>query len=69
MFGHRLQAQVAKCGERVRMDIEVSGTPQPTVTWYKDGKPLNEANISTHKISSSGNSRTFTIEKGKISVN
>lgn len=65
VFGHRLQAKVAKCGERVVMDIEVSGTPQPIVTWYKDDKPLHEANISKHKITSSGNSHTFTIEKGK----
>lgn len=66
MFGHRLQAKVAKTGERVVMDIEVSGTPQPTVTWYKDDKPLHETDISTHKITSSGNSHTLTIEKGKL---
>lgn len=64
VFGHRLQAKVAKCGERVLMDIEVSGTPSPIVTWYKDDKPLYEANVSTHKITSSGNSHTLIIEKG-----
>lgn len=47
------------------MDIEVSGTPQPNVTWYKDDKLLHEANISTHKITSSGNCYTLVIEKGK----
>lgn len=66
VFGHRLQAKVAKSGERVVMDIEVSGTPQPNVTWYKDDKPLPEANITTHKISSSGNCHTLVIEKGKL---
>lgn len=64
VFGHRLQAKVAKNGERVIMDVEVSGIPQPTVTWYKEDKPLLESNLSSHKITSSGNSHTLTIEKG-----
>lgn len=65
VFGHRLQAKVAKIGERVWMDIEVSGTPQPVVTWYKDDKPLHEANISTHHITTNANSYTLIIEKGE----
>lgn len=64
VFGHRLQAKVAKNGERVIMDIEVSGTPEPKVTWFKDDKPLIEANLSAHKITSSGNCHTLIIEKG-----
>lgn len=64
VFGHRLQAKVAKNGERVIMDVEVSGIPQPTVTWYKDDNPLLESNVSSHKITSSGNCHTLTIEKG-----
>ncbi|XP_031619555.1 uncharacterized protein LOC116338440 isoform X3 [Contarinia nasturtii] len=63
VFGHRLQAKVAKNGDRVLMDIEVSGTPQPNITWYKDGKPLDDANISAHKIISSGNCHTLIFEK------
>ncbi|XP_055314990.1 muscle M-line assembly protein unc-89 isoform X2 [Sitodiplosis mosellana] len=63
VFGHRLQAKVAKCGERVIMDIEVSGIPPPTITFYKDDKPLHESNISAHKIRSSGNCYTLVIEK------
>lgn len=64
VFGHRLQAKVAKSGERVNMDIEVSGTPQPKVEWFKDDKPLEEANVSAHKITSSGNCHKLVIEKG-----
>lgn len=64
VFGHRLQAKVAKSGERVIMDIEVSGTPQPIVTWFKDDKPLEEANVSAHKITSCANCHTLIIEKG-----
>lgn len=66
VFGHRLQAKVAKLGERVVMDIEVSGIPEPIVTWHKDDKPLIEAIISKHKIQSIGNSHTLIIEKGKV---
>lgn len=66
VFGHRLQAKVAKLCERVVMDIEVSGIPDPIVTWHKDDKPLNEANISIHRIQSLGNSHTLIIEKGNF---
>lgn len=64
MFGHRLQAKVAKLGERVTMDIEVSGVPDVVVSWYKDNKPIESANISSHKIQSSGNCHNLIIEKG-----
>lgn len=64
VFGHRLQAKVAKIGERIWMDIEVSGTPKPVVTFYKDDMPIDEANISKHIITSNGNSYTLIIEKG-----
>lgn len=47
------------------MDIEVTGTPDPSVTWYKDDKPIEQAEISTHKIRKCGNSHTLIIEKGK----
>ncbi|CAG5081160.1 Similar to sls: Titin (Drosophila melanogaster) [Cotesia congregata] len=40
VFGKRLQAQVVKKGERVIMEVEITGTPEPTVTWYKDDEPL-----------------------------
>lgn len=65
MFGHRLQAQVVKRGERVLLDVEVSGTPDPTVTWFKDNKPLNESAISEHQIKKSGNNYTLIINKGR----
>ncbi|XP_028982444.1 muscle M-line assembly protein unc-89 isoform X4 [Diachasma alloeum] len=40
VFGKRLQAQIAKTGERVIMEVEITGTPEPNVTWYKDDEPL-----------------------------
>lgn len=66
MFGHRLQAQVVKRGERVVMDIEVSGIPDPSVTWYKDNKPIEEVVMSQHNIKKYGNNHTLVIEKGKL---
>lgn len=62
MFGHRLQAQVAKRGERVLMDVEVSGIPDPTVTWHKNNQQLDPAEYTVKK---SGNNYTLVIEKGK----
>lgn len=41
VFGRRLQAQVAKVGGHVLLEVEVSGTPTPIVTWYKDGIQLD----------------------------
>lgn len=63
VFGHRLQAQVAKRGERIRMDVEVSGTPNPTVTWFKDNQQLN-TKTERYYIKQSGNNYTLVIEAG-----
>lgn len=62
VFGHRLQAQVAKRGERVLMDVEVSGIPDPTVTWYKNNQLLDPAE---YKVKKSGNNYTLVIERGE----
>uniref|UniRef100_A0A4Y0BLD6 Ig-like domain-containing protein n=1 Tax=Anopheles funestus TaxID=62324 RepID=A0A4Y0BLD6_ANOFN len=43
VFGRRLQAQTARNGDRVVLDVEVSGTPEPTVVWYKDGRSVQDA--------------------------
>lgn len=61
VFGHRLQAQVVKRGERVLMDVEVSGIPEPNVTWSKDNQLITS---STHRIKKSGNNYTLIIENG-----
>lgn len=64
VFGRRLQAQVIKKGERVNMEVEVTGTPEPTVTWYKDNIPIAQALQSGYKVKTVGNSHTLVIEKG-----
>ncbi|KYB28240.1 SEC14 domain and spectrin repeat-containing protein 1-like Protein [Tribolium castaneum] len=68
VFGRRLQAQVVKKGDRVIMEVEVTGTPDPTVTWYKDGVPIGEALGDKARIRSMGNSHTLVIEKAELNM-
>lgn len=42
MFGRRLQAQCVRRGDRAILDVEVSGTPEPTLSWFKDNRPVQE---------------------------
>lgn len=65
VFGRRLQAQMAKKGERVIMDVEITGTPEPTVTWFKDDRPLAQGVISEHKLQQLGNCYKMILESGE----
>ncbi|KAI8039392.1 hypothetical protein M5D96_008116 [Drosophila gunungcola] len=67
VFGRRLQAQVSKKGEKLIMEVEVTGLPEPTVTWLKDDKPLKDAGISEHRLLAQGNSFRLIIEKAQSS--
>ena len=40
VFGRRLQAQTVRAGSRVTMEVEVTGTPSPEVSWLRDDRPL-----------------------------
>lgn len=64
VFGRRLQAQVVKRGERVIMEVEITGTPEPTVTWYKDNRPLKEVMTSEYRIKNVGIGHILVIDKG-----
>lgn len=64
VFGRRLQAQVLKRGDRVIMEVEITGTPDPTVTWHKDGLPMKDWLKDGLKIRTQGNCHTLVIEKG-----
>ncbi|XP_001354027.3 uncharacterized protein [Drosophila pseudoobscura] len=67
VFGRRLQAQVAKRGEKLIMEVEVTGLPDPTVLWLKDDKPIQDAGISPHRLLAQGNSYRLIIEKAQTS--
>lgn len=64
MFGRRLQAQVIKKNDRIIMEVEVTGTPEPTITWMKDGVPVKDALGASARVRSMGHSHILTVEKG-----
>lgn len=66
VFGRRLQAQVIKKGDRVCMEVEVTGTPEPAITWFKDGAPVEETLKGNYKVKSMGQCHTLVIEKGRL---
>ncbi|XP_043525686.1 uncharacterized protein LOC122536948 isoform X6 [Frieseomelitta varia] len=43
-----LSNAMARAGQRVKLECEAKGNPMPTLTWYHDGKPVEETmNIKT----------------------
>jgi hypothetical protein len=57
---------MAKVGERVTMTVEVTGTPDPVVTWYKDNRQiLGAVPGGPFRTKIQGNSYSLIIEKGK----
>ncbi|KAI9552427.1 hypothetical protein GHT06_022793 [Daphnia sinensis] len=44
VFGRRLQAQTVRSGSRVTMEVEVTGTPPPEVSWSRDDRSLSSSN-------------------------
>lgn len=64
VFGRRLQAQVVKKGERVTMDVEITGTPEPTITWHKDGRPIEEMMTTEFRLSQVGICYKLIMENG-----
>jgi titin len=66
VFGRRLQAQVVKKGERVIMDVEITGTPEPTISWFKDGRPLEEMLSTEFRLSQVGICYKLIMENGLI---
>lgn len=64
MFGRRLQAQIIKKGDRIIMEVEVTGTPEPTVSWYRDGQLVEDCMKGEYRITTAGQSHTLIIDKG-----
>lgn len=59
-----MQGGTAFVGDRLTMEIEVTGTPEPDVKWYKDGVEI-PLSSSMYIIRQQGNSHSLLIEKGK----
>lgn len=66
VFGRRLQAQVVKKGERVTMDVEITGTPEPTISWFKDDRPLEQMMTTEFRLSQVGICYKLIMENGLI---
>lgn len=64
VFGRRLQAQVVKKGERVIMDVEITGTPEPQITWYKDDRLLDQTKSNDFKFVQVGNCYKLIFDNG-----
>ncbi|KAK9500897.1 hypothetical protein O3M35_002066 [Rhynocoris fuscipes] len=62
VMGRRLQARTAIVGERVALEIEVTGIPTPTITWYKDGQQIKHSTVS-YRLESQGNCHSLIIDK------
>lgn len=65
VFGRRLQAQVVKKGDRVIMDVEITGMPEPQVTWYKDDRLLDKNMTSEYRIVQLGICHKLIIDNGR----
>ncbi|XP_065571252.1 titin-like isoform X3 [Artemia franciscana] len=63
VIGRRLQAKTVKEGERIHLEIEVTGTPRPQVTWFKDEELINDARAVKK---SEGACFSLTIPKGSV---
>jgi Immunoglobulin I-set domain len=66
VIARRLQAQVLKVGERARMEVEVAGTPSPTVTWHKDGVQITTDSLPGLMIKQIGDFNYLIFEQGTL---
>lgn len=38
-----LSNAMGRAGQRVKLECETKGNPMPTLTWYHDGRPVEES--------------------------
>jgi hypothetical protein len=46
------------------MEVEVAGTPSPTVTWHKDGVPITTGSIPGINVQQIGDFNYLIFEQG-----
>lgn len=47
------------------MDVEITGTPEPKVSWFKDDRPLEQVMTSEFRLTQVENCYKLIIENGK----
>lgn len=62
-MGKRLHPQSVAVGKRVTFEVEVTGTPTPSITWFKDDVQLAKTS-PFYRLREQGNSHALIIEKG-----
>lgn len=60
----RLLPNTVAEGERIVLEIEVAGTPEPVVKWFKNDQPLVFPS-TFYRLRQQGNCSAIVIEKGK----
>lgn len=66
VFGRRLQAQTVRAGSRVTMEVEVTGTPVPEVSWLRDDRPLVCADDNRLSLKVEGTRHCIVIAKVNV---
>ncbi|KAG7188139.1 hypothetical protein KM043_013360 [Ampulex compressa] len=56
-----LSNAMARAGQRVKLECEATGNPMPVLTWYHDGRPIEE--MMSLKIQTDGNRTSLTISE------
>ena len=64
VFLRRLNSQSISLGQKLKLEVEVGGYPNPKVTWYKDDKEIS--NDAINKVSNVGNSSFLVVSDMKV---
>ena len=64
VFSKRLQPSVLGVGERLHLEIDISGTPVPEISWTKNSQPLT--NSDNVVIKEEGTRHWLVISEGMI---
>lgn len=62
MISKRLQPAVVGVNERLHLEIDVTGTPSPEISWTKNGQPVSASDHITLK--SEGTRHILIIQQG-----
>lgn len=48
------------------MEVEVTGTPEPTISWHKDNRPVESVLHAGYRMKHQGNCHTLIVDKGLL---